>query len=314
MKIESDVTAFTISCVIPTHNRSDFLAKSLKSISEQTLSPLEVVVVSDVVDPSAEQLCQELGASAPYPIRYVYDPETRGGASASRNVGAREARGDVLAFLDDDDLWLPEYLEKVTALLSSSGQDMVVTWRTLVKGGVTVDGPAMEEGLRASDVVAVSYGTTGSNMAMTRGSFWRADGFDDQMPVKNDTDFFFRFLKAGGSYAVLRDRLVLQVKHGSGQLTNNDERRAAGTEVYMQKHRSDLKLKDRRHLRLSIHRIRYHMAPDPVRRYYHLALALVNYSPAKYLEERRLRRMWLDLDRKYGEWEAQNAMEPASIR
>jgi len=289
----------SISCVIPTHNRRDFLAKALESIIAQTVLPGEIVVVSDVPDPGAEALCVYAAGTTTIPIRFVYDPTTRGGASASRNIGAAAAVGTFLAFLDDDDLWLPTYLERVRARRNDTGSQMVVTWRTLAKGTVCVDGPSMSEGLRAKDVVAVSYGTTGSNMAMTKDSFHRCGGFDDQMPVKNDTDFFFRFLKAGGSYSVLSERLVIQLKHESGQLTNNDERRAKGTLVYMQKHKDDLRLKDRRHLRLSVHRIRYHMADDWWSRYSHLALALANYSPAKYFEERRLRAMWIELDLRY---------------
>lgn len=286
-----------VSCIIPTHDRPQLLRLSIASVLEQSSLPLEIVVASDVDDAATRALCDELAAAAPIPVRYVHDPAAGRGASASRNTGAAVARGDVFAFLDDDDLWLPGYLEHALAAMTATGRDMAVTWRMMARGAVRVDGPTLEEGLRARDVIAVSLGTTGSNMVVTAAAFAAIGGFDPAIPVKNDTDFFYRFLHAGFDYAVVRDRLVVQVKHGGPQLTGNSESRATGTEAYMRKHAAALRLRDRRHLRLSIHRIRYHNAGNPVQRYKHLALALLNYSPAKYLQERGLRRMWLALER-----------------
>lgn len=287
----------TISCIIPTHQRPEFLALALQSVTSQSVQPYEVIVASDVDSPASEEVCHDHEAASGVPIRYVYDPQTRGGASASRNIGARQATGDVLAFLDDDDVWEPSYLERVQEQIARPGKDMAVTWRMLVKGDFRTPGPTIEEGLVARDVVAVSMGTTGSNMALTRASYERISGFDELIPVKNDTDFFYRFLKAGYDYGVVREYLVLQVKHGTGQLTGNSIRRAEGTRVYLEKHKADLRFSDRRHLRLSMHRIYYHLATNPIRKYFHLGLALANYSPAKYLKERELRKMFLAIER-----------------
>lgn len=288
--------SLSISCIIPTHLRPDFLALSLASITGQSKTPHEIIVASDVDSPESEAVCAAHQASTGVRVLYVHDLSARGGASASRNIGARHATGDALAFLDDDDLWEPSYLQRVEEVLSRPRTQMAVTWRMLVKGEFRTPGPTIEEGLRARDVIAVSMGTTGSNMAMTRESFEAIGGFDDRIPVKNDTDFFYRFLKAGFGYGVVREYLVLQVKHGKGQLTGNNIRRAQGTLVYMEKHKADLRFSDRRHLRLSMHRIYYHLASNPAKRYYHLALALLNYSPIKYLKERRLRRMFLTIE------------------
>ncbi|MFF8189252.1 glycosyltransferase [Microbacterium sp. NPDC016588] len=285
-----------VSVVIPTHNRAEFLPGAVGSVLAQTRMPREIIVCSDVHDEASRAAVAELGADAPIPVRYEYDPQTSGGASASRNAGARLAEGDVLAFLDDDDLWEPGYLEAAVTAAASAGADMAVVGRWMVKGDTRVPAPLLEDGQSARDVVAVSLGTTGSNMVMTRESYLATGGFDESIPVKNDTDFFFRFLLARHSYVSVADRLVLQIKHGTGQLTGNTERRAKGTKVYMRKHAEHLRLRDRRHLRLSYYRIRYHLAAAPLPRYGYLALALMNYSPRKYLEEREVRRAWIELE------------------
>lgn len=285
------------SVVIPTHLRPELLRNSILSVVAQTLAPHEILVVSDLDDPAVELLCEGLAAAASIAIRYVFDPESPGGASASRNAGAQTASGDYFAFLDDDDLWHPEYLDSADRAFDEHGTEMIVTWRSLVKGEVRVDGPAMKRNLEARDVVAASLGTTGSNIVVEREAFWRCGGFDPAMPVKNDTDFVFRFLLAGGSYDVVERRLVDQVKHGQGQLTNGNERRIAGTKLYMKKHARHLRLRDRRHLMLTIRRMQYHAARSPLSRLGYLTLALANYSPWKYLEERDIRRAWIELER-----------------
>ncbi len=288
--------ASRVSVVIPTHQRAHFLRASVGSVLAQTRAPLEIIVCSDVEDAATEAMVTELAASTAVPLRYIYDPETLGGASASRNGGAKVAQGDVLAFLDDDDSWEPEYLRVAIEAGAAAATDMTVVARWMVKGDVRVAAPRLESGKTAQDVVAVSLGTTGSNMVVTRDAFLRVGGFDEAIPVKNDTDFFFRFLLAGNTYVSVPDRLALQVKHGTGQLTGNTERRAAGTKVYMAKHAAHLRLRDRRHLRLSYYRIKYHLAKNPLMKYAYLALALTNYSPKKYLEERSVRRAWIELE------------------
>lgn len=285
-----------VSVIVPTHRRASFLPASIGSVLAQSRPPVEIIVCSDVADEDTEKAVADLAATTDVPIHYVHDPETVGGASASRNGGAKVAQGDVLAFLDDDDSWEPGYLLAAIQAGSAARTDMAVVARWMVKGDTRVEAPTLEPNKSAQDVVAVSLGTTGSNMVLTRRAFDRSGGFDESIPVKNDTDFFFRFLLAGHTYVSVSDRLALQVKHGTGQLTGNTERRAAGTKTYMAKHSVHLRARDRRHLRLSYFRIRYHLAKNPLTKYMYLAMALINYSPKKYLEERSVRRAWIELE------------------
>jgi glycosyltransferase involved in cell wall biosynthesis len=93
------------SVVIPTYNRLDFLKHALSSIWAQTFTDYEVIVVDDgSTDATGEWLASHGG-----PVR-VFEQPNRGPGSA-RNVGAREARGDYVAFLDSDDLWFPWTLD-----------------------------------------------------------------------------------------------------------------------------------------------------------------------------------------------------------
>lgn len=95
----------TVSVVIPTYNRAHCIADTVRSVLSQTVRPHEVIVVDDgSTDDTA-------GALRPFGANVRYLPKTNGGVSSARNAGMRAATGDVIAFLDADDVWLPQKLE-----------------------------------------------------------------------------------------------------------------------------------------------------------------------------------------------------------
>lgn len=270
-----------ISCVIPTHSRSNLLVEALGSVLAQSALPDEIVVVSDVEDPSARTVC-DLAQSATFvPITFITYTDRPGGASESRNTGAREAKGEAYAFLDDDDTWAPTYLSEVRKRLTVPSADMVVTWLLEFSAQGNRPGEAIDEGLRAADAAAMNPGATGSNVVVRSSAFWDVGGYDSLLRVKNDTDFFYRFLLRGHRYSVVTERLVNQRKHSQGQLTAKTETRARGTEAYLQKHRSTLSKNDVRTLRLATHRIRAHSASNVLLRVRHRAAMLFLYSPTE---------------------------------
>lgn len=103
----------SVSVIIPTYNRLRLLRQALDSIHAQTVRPLEVIVVDDG---SQEDIAEGV---ADHPVRPLVIRQDRCGPGAARNRGLGEARGELVAFLDSDDLWLPTKLEKYLAVLSS---------------------------------------------------------------------------------------------------------------------------------------------------------------------------------------------------
>ena len=103
----------TVSVIIPVYNGERFLCEALESVFAQTYRPSEVIVVDDgSTDGSRERL-------QPYMDRIRYIHQENRGVAAARNTGIRASHGRYIAFLDHDDVWLPEMLARQTAFLES---------------------------------------------------------------------------------------------------------------------------------------------------------------------------------------------------
>ncbi|HVS72508.1 MAG TPA: glycosyltransferase [Phycisphaerae bacterium] len=103
-----------VSVIIPTWNGSAFIAETLQSVLAQTFSDLEILVVDDGSTDNTTAIVQ----SFPSPVRLIR--QKNAGTAAARNTGLSEARGQWIAFLDHDDLWVPTKLQQQLAAAASS--------------------------------------------------------------------------------------------------------------------------------------------------------------------------------------------------
>jgi glycosyltransferase involved in cell wall biosynthesis len=113
-------TARMISVVIPVFNGAAYIGQAIQSALDQSLPPAEILVVDDGSSDSTAEVVRRY----PAPVRYI--PQPHSGSACARNLGIREARGDLLALLDADDEWLPEKLAlQSAALREDPGLDLV---------------------------------------------------------------------------------------------------------------------------------------------------------------------------------------------
>ncbi len=105
-----------ISVIIPLFNKERYIERALKSVQAQTFSDIEIIVVDDGSTDDGPSIVASYPESRLRLIR-----QENSGPGAARNRGARESRGEILAFLDADDEWLPSFLEFNLNLLCSSG-------------------------------------------------------------------------------------------------------------------------------------------------------------------------------------------------
>ena len=207
-----------VSVVIPAFNVSAYIAETLESVFAQSFENFEVIVVNDG-SPDTPAL---EAAIAPHRDRIVYLAQPNAGPSAARNTGIRQARGTYIAFLDGDDLWLPNYLVEQVALLNADPTLAVVYGDVEIVGDPTLQGKskralhaAMEDANFLSLLAARSNITT--SCSMVRRDWCEKVGlFDPEMRRSEDYDLWLRIAHAGGRFAANHKVLAKYRRHGSG--------------------------------------------------------------------------------------------------
>ena len=106
-----------ISVVIPTWNRADTIEKAVRSALDQIVLPFEILVCDDGSTDGTEQIVKSIGDER---VKWIPSPHS-GRPALPRNRGIRESKGEWLAFLDSDDAWLPDKLEKQLNLAKKMG-------------------------------------------------------------------------------------------------------------------------------------------------------------------------------------------------
>jgi glycosyltransferase involved in cell wall biosynthesis len=103
-----------ISVIIPAYNRADYLAEAIQSVLDQTFPDFELIIVDDGSTDNTKEVVEGFVDTR---VRYLF--QENGGVSSARNSGIKAANGEYIAFLDSDDIWLPENLALKVNLLDS---------------------------------------------------------------------------------------------------------------------------------------------------------------------------------------------------
>ena len=225
-----------ISVVITTYNRGSLLLRSITSVLNQTYDSIEIIVVDDHSDIPAEDI---IGRSTIDPSSLtIYRHSQNRDVAAARNTGIRLATGDWVAFLDDDDEWRPEKIERQVEGVHQSGAGAIYTGIEHRHNGRTtaIKSPEITGDITKQLLQRNFIGTPSTIMA-------RADlitevgGFDEQLPICQDWDFNIR-LSTLTTFESIPEPLTIQHRHEESQLTDDYEtRRRVTAPMLIKKHR-----------------------------------------------------------------------------
>lgn len=181
----------TVSVIIPTYNRAHLIVEALESVFAQTYADFEVIVVDDGSTDDTEEIL------APYRDRIRYIKQENAGVSAARNHGIFEAKGEYIAFLDSDDIWFPEKLEKQMRFFENHPNCSFLC-SDFLRGTSLSDNPQPQHSrfrstsiLRFEDFGEGNYVTTPSVLAK-KAVFYKAGLFDSSIRVSEDYDLWIR--------------------------------------------------------------------------------------------------------------------------
>ena len=233
----------TVTVVIPTRGRPRLVVRAVRSALDQTCPPHEVVVVVDGPDPSTEQALAGLD-----PRVVVVPLLSSGGAAAARNAGVARATGDLIAFLDDDDLWLPAKLQRQWAVLAAATDP----WNTVVSTAAfwdTGDGATVwpTRSPRPGEPIAeylfvrdhAGEGLLATPTILLPRTLAAAHPMDPTMRIHEDLDWFLRLEAAGASFVVLPQPLV-RVDASSGRQSLSSQSTWSESLAWSVEHRARL--------------------------------------------------------------------------
>jgi GT2 family glycosyltransferase len=207
-----------VSVILPTFQRRRLVCSAIESVLAQTFQDFELIVVDDgSTDGTAEEL-------AAYNGRIRFRRQQNRGVAAARNLGLRLARGEIVAFLDSDDRWLPDHLEVVTTMLERQpGSVLASTCPSYrISDCESVARTRLARVLPRS-LVGDFVGLP-SCVAVRRQCLVAVGGFDERLRVGEDTDLWQR-LAFEGPFAFLRRQTVVR---GESDSTLSSTGRAAG--------------------------------------------------------------------------------------
>jgi glycosyltransferase involved in cell wall biosynthesis len=192
----------SISVVLPTRNRPEFLLEALATVATQSHLEMELVLVRDGGAP-IQEAARELLAKLEFPFALVERDDPPEGLALARDRGIERARGDAIAFLDDDDLWERGHVKQLADALDRD-PDIVVGYSDARI--VEVEGGGQR--LLAVDFDLPLFGRDGfippSSFAARREAFDQFGIFDPKMTYSEDWDWLLRVARGGGKIARVR--------------------------------------------------------------------------------------------------------------
>lgn len=235
---------YFISVIIPTHCRSiGTLDKAVQSVKRQSISVFEIIIVDDNVNTTLSEniisYCRQNDL--------VYIVSGGIGAGGARNIGINTAKGDYIAFLDDDDIWLPNKLCLQMSLFSEPNTALVYSRGYTIKtdrSGVTTKTPyATDSYYRTSvnytDLLEKNYIGTTTQLIINKDILMQIGGFDASLPSRQDYDLCLRISKKYRCVGV-DDYLFIHYIHGKNQITADSLINMKGYQMLFKKYKTDI--------------------------------------------------------------------------
>ncbi len=203
-----------VSVIIPAYNAEETVTETIGSVLRQTFRDFELIVVDDgSTDGTVER------------VRRIHDARLRvvsfpnGGLPVSRNRGLEAAGGELVSFIDADDLWTPDKLEAQVAALDRTGAALAYSWTAFIDGQgrfLFAKAPTRFEGDVYADLLRhCNFVASGSNLLVRRCCAVSVGGFDVRFTAAHDWDFCLRIAARWRFALVPRYQVLYRVSEGA---------------------------------------------------------------------------------------------------
>jgi len=187
-----------VSVIIPVYNGDNYLSDAIENVLNQNYRPLEILVIDDGSTDKTAEIAKEYGET----VRHIY--QSNAGPAAARNAGIKLATGDIIGFLDADDLWSENCLHTLVTPLRESPD-------ILIAQGL-IQELELSESQFQENSVSYQYINLGSAL-YRRAVFDKLTGFDATMRYGEDVDFFLRAWENNIPKKVIKTVTLFYRKH-----------------------------------------------------------------------------------------------------
>lgn len=226
-----------VTVVVTTYDRPEYLRRAVRTVEAQTYAPIELLVVDDCSPTPASETLR--GVSPDVTAFEVLRHDTNRGANGARNTGVEAATGEYIAFLDDDDRWVPEKLARQVETFERAGPDvgLVYTGRKGVSGGAVHDHyvPEPVEGDMTKALLCRNEVGTQSAV-MVRAAVAKATPFDEEMPGWADLEWYVT-VSTKCAFELVPEAMVVYEYDAHNRISDDMEKLSEGHRVFVEKYR-----------------------------------------------------------------------------
>lgn len=215
-----------VSVIIPTYNRCTLVKESILSVLNQNYTNFELLVVDDG---STDNTVEELASIEDGRLILVKNKRKKG-AQGARNTGILLSKGDFIAFLDSDDLWLPKKLEEQISLMLLKNSHFSFTNRFILKKDKKRHFKINEKNLHLKNYVGTFSGVVISSEIQKKVGL-----LDESLSSCQDWDYWLRISKFEKPYMV-KSYLLIYSEGGHARISTNKEKLLKGHEILYRKH------------------------------------------------------------------------------
>jgi glycosyltransferase involved in cell wall biosynthesis len=212
------MTVSTVSTVIPVRNREQFIVRAIDSVVSQTYPSTDIIVVDDASTDETPHVVENLAKKFSNLV-LIRLPENVGAAEA-RNIGAEAAKGDLLAFLDSDDRWYPEKLEKQINEFRTHKNIVAVSCGAFERTDVFSYEHIPPPEVSLMELYRSERLGTCSTAMVSKKAFAQVGGFDASLPSCQDWDISIRLAEIG-KIRVVQEVLIEHYRHSGDRISSN---------------------------------------------------------------------------------------------
>tara|TARA_B110000037_G_C17114400_1_gene503154 strand:+ start:476 stop:1372 length:897 start_codon:yes stop_codon:yes gene_type:complete len=233
-----------VSVIVPTYKRSSYILRAINSILNQTYKNIEIIVIDDnEADDEFSKITQNVLKRLIDSKKIIYIKHvTNKGISAARNTGIKKAKGDYIAFLDDDDEFLPKKIELQLDIFNKSKNNVGLVYGAYLEINENLNKelviiPKLKDNVYS--ILGLNHIGPPSMVMCTKSAIEQIGGFDEFLNHKEDIDFYFRLSE---KYNIsFTNEVITKYYIHSGAASKNHSDRLILMLRYLDKHKEKMK-------------------------------------------------------------------------